>query len=295
MTKNNFGYLLREGVRGIFLHGFRSFAAVCVTISCLIIMGSFCLISYNLNEMVANLENENRVLVYIDESYTTAEAMSVGSRINLIANVEDATFISREEALQSFIAEQDDPSVFDGLSAETLRDRFAVSLIDNLQMKQTVAELETIDGVVKTSAHYEISEGFQTIQNVLNLVSFAIILGLLIVSLFIISNTVKLALYDRKEEIEIMRVVGATNGFIRVPFVIEGILLGIISSVGAFFLQWSVYDLLASRISAVDTLRLFAVVPFSTVALPLALAFAFTGLLVGVAGSMLSIRKFLQF
>lgn len=295
MTKNNFGYLLREGVRGVFLHGFRSFAAVIVTISCLIIMGSFCLISYNLNEMVAKLENENRVLVYIDENYTTAEAMSVGSRINLIANVEDSTFISRDEALQNFIAEQDDPTVFDGLSAETLRDRFAVSLIDNLQMKQTVAELESIEGVVKTSAHYEISEGFQTIQNVLNLVSFAIIFGLLVVSLFIISNTVKLALYDRKEEIEIMRVVGATTGFIRVPFVIEGVLLGAISAVGAFFLQWSIYDLLASRIAAVDTLRLFAIVPFHVVLVPLAIAFALTGFVVGVAGSMLSIRKFLQF
>ena len=294
MNKNNIGYLLKEGVRGVFLHGFRSFAAVCVTVACLIIMGSFCLISLNLNVMVSELESENEVLVYIDENYSEAEAKSVGSQINMIANVKNAVFVSREKALEQFVSEQDDAEIFEGIDAETLRDRFEVTLVDNTIMKQTVSDIEQINGVIKTSAHYEISDGFQTVRNVLNLTSAVIILVLLIVSLFIISNTVKLALYDRKEEIAIMRMVGATNSFIRLPFIVEGFLLGIIGSVIAFFIEWGVYDLLAERIEAMDTLQLFRIIPFTTVLPFVLVAYLITGFLVGVMGSMLSIRKFLQ-
>ncbi len=294
MNKSTFGYLVREGVRGVFLHGFRSFASVCVTVACLIIMGSFCLISYNLGVMVDEYENENKILVYVEETYSEAEAKSVGSQINMIANVENAVFVSRQQALENFIAKQKDPTAFEGLMAETFRDRFEVSLTDNTIMRQTVEELGKIKGVADTSVDYELSEGFKTVQNVLDLASLAIILGLLVVSLFIISNTVKLSMYDRKGEIAIMRIVGATNGFIRFPFLIEGFLLGMLGSVIAFFLEWGIYDLLASRITALDTLQMFHIVPFTDVIGVIAAAYVPTGFVVGVLGSMLSIRKFLR-
>ena len=104
MKNKNVGYLLKEGIRGIFLHGFMSFAAVCVTVACLIIMGSFSLIMLNLDHMVLELEQQNQVLVYIDESYTEAEAKSVGSEINLIPNVAKSEFVSKEAALDSFVS-----------------------------------------------------------------------------------------------------------------------------------------------------------------------------------------------
>ena len=128
MKKNNIGYLLREGFRGVFLHGFMSFAAICVTVACLIIMGSFCLILYNTSAMVKELEQENEMLVYIDESYSEAKAKSVGSQINLITNVRSAVFVSREQALEVFIDEQNDASLFAGidrLTAERSRVGFA--------------------------------------------------------------------------------------------------------------------------------------------------------------------------
>ena len=294
MNKSNFGYLLREGVRGVFLHGFRSFASVCVTVACLIIMGSFCLISYNLRVMVNEYENENKILVYVDETYSEAEAKSVGSQINMIANVENAVFVSRQQALENFVAKQDDTTVFEGLDAETFRDRFEVSMADNSIMKQTVADIEQIQGVADTSADYELSEGFRTLQSILNMASVAIILVLGIVSLFIISNTVKLSLYDRKEEIAIMRMVGATKGFIRFPFLVEGFLLGMIGAVIAFFIEWGLYDLLAARINAMDTLQMFTIVPFASVFVAIVIVYLVIGFLVGVVGSMFSIRKFLQ-
>ena len=112
MKKNNIGYLLREGFRGVFLHGFMSFAAICVTVACLIIMGSFCLILYNTSAMVKELEQENEMLVYIDESYSEAKAKSVGSQINLITNVRSATFVSRDQALDDFVETLNDPDAF---------------------------------------------------------------------------------------------------------------------------------------------------------------------------------------
>ena len=294
MKKNNIGYLLREGFRGVFLHGFMSFAAVCVTVACLIIMGTFSLVLYNVHVMIVDLEKENQVLVYIDEDYSEAEAKSVGSRINLISNVHEAKFVSREQALDNFVGKQSDTTAFNGVDASILRDRYEVTVEDNSLLEQTVAEIEKIDGVAEVSAHYEIANGFQSLQKVLNIASMVIIIVLFVVSLFIISNTVKLAMYSRSEEIAIMKMVGATNSFIRLPFVVEGFILGMLGAVIAFFLEWGLYDFLQAKIAVVDTLQLFQIVPFAEVIELVAIAYALTGFAVGVVGSLLSIRKFLK-
>ena len=294
MKKNNIGYLLREGFRGVFLHGFMSFAAVCVTVACLIIIGTFSLVLYNVHVMIVDLEKENQVLVYIDEDYSEAEAKSVGSRINLISNVHEAKFVSREQALDNFVGKQSDTTAFNGVDASILRDRYEVTVEDNSLLEQTVAEIEKIDGVAEVSAHYEIANGFQSLQKVLNIASMVIIIVLFVVSLFIISNTVKLAMYSRSEEIAIMKMVGATNSFIRLPFVVEGFILGMLGAVIAFFLEWGLYDFLQAKIAVVDTLRLFQIVPFAEVIELVAISYALTGFAVGVVGSLLSIRKFLK-
>ena len=291
MKKNNIGYLLREGFRGVFLHGFMSFAAICVTVACLIIMGSFCLILYNTSAMVKELEQKNEMLVYIDESYSEAKAKSVGSQINLITNVRSATFVSRDQALDDFVETLNDPDAFAGLDPDTLRDRYVVTVEDNSLLKQTYDKLTQIEGVAEVIAHFEIAEGFQTVQNVASLV---IVTVLFVVSLFIISNTVKLAMYSRSEEIAIMKMVGATNAFIRLPFVVEGFIIGIIAAAAAFFLEWGLYDFVLTKIQQLDTLKLFVLTPFTDVIEIVAIAYALTGFLVGVFGSLLSIRKFLK-
>ena len=234
------------------------------------------------------------MLVYIDETYSEAEAKSVGSQINQIANVHNAQFVSREQAVENFVDEMQDEDLFDGLDPSTFRDRFVITLEDNSKMRETEAALRSIEGVADVSVHYEIQEGFQTVQRILNIASVIIIAVLLVVSMLIISNTVKLAMYDRKEEIAIMKMVGATNGFIRWPFVVEGFILGILASAIAFFLEWGLYNLLQTQISMVDSLDLITVVPFVEVIEIVAIGYAVVGFLVGVLGSLLSIRKFLK-
>ena len=294
MKKNNIGYLLREGFRGVFLHGFMSFAAICVTVACLIIMGSFCLILYNTSAMVKELEQENEMLVYIDESYSEAKAKSVGSQINLITNVRSATFVSRDQALDDFVETLNDPDAFAGLDPDTLRDRYVVTVEDNSLLKQTYDKLTQIEGVAEVVAHFEIAEGFQTVQNVLNIASLVIVTVLFVVSLFIISNTVKLAMYSRSEEIAIMKMVGATNGFIRLPFVVEGLVLGLVGGLIAFLLQWGLYSLIVGKIMSTMAAGIITVLPFASVSLPLLLVFLGVGVLVGVFGGLTAIRNYLK-
>ena len=294
MKLNNLGYLFKEGFRGIFKHGFMSFAAVCVTIACLVIVGSFSILAYNLDIMVEELNQTSEILVYIDSSLPDADARSIGTKINTLNNILQATFISREEALEDFIADHDGDSAFSGVQAEDLRHRYVVTLEDNSLMEQTDLQLKSIPGVAKTNAAYELAEGFSTIQDVLHIVSIAVIAVLLVVSLLIISNTVKLAMYDRKDEIAIMKMVGATNAFIRLPFQVEGFTLGMLGAGLAFGIEWLMYDALVQRVSSVDSLHLFTFVPFQELLIPMVLTFAAAGLFVGIVGSWTSIRKFMD-
>ncbi len=294
MKFNNIGYLLKEGIRGIFLHGFMSFAAVCVTVACLIIVGSFSILAYNLDVMVQDLNQTSEILVYIDSDLSDAEARSIGTKINALSNVLQAKFISRDEALESFVKDHNGDSAFNGVQASDLRHRYEVTLEDNSLMDQTDAQLQQIPGVAKTNAAYELAQGFTTIQQVLHIASVALIAVLLVISLLIISNTVKLAMYDRRDEISIMKMVGATNGFIRLPFIVEGFTLGMMGAILAFGLEWVGYDALVNRISSVDSLRLFTFVPFKTLLIPMLIVFGAAGLFVGIVGSWTSIRKFMD-
>ena len=295
MRINNIGYLLKEGIVGIFRHGFMSFAAVCVTVACLLIIGSFSALVYNVNIMVDDLNKTNEILVYIDSELSDAEARSVGTPINQIQNVLQAKFVTREQALEDFIADhKEEGEAFTGVIAEDLRHRYEVTLVDNAKMEETIKRVEAIPGVAKIKAELELAEGFMTLQRVLQIASIGIIAVLLVVSLLIISNTVKISMYDRKDEIAIMKMVGATNGFIRLPFVVEGFTLGAVGAALAFGLEWWMYDSMLVALEDVDTLNLFNFVPFETLLNPMIATFSAAALFVGIVGSWTSIRKFMN-
>ena len=294
MKINNIGYLVKEGIRGIFLHGFMSFAAVCVTVACLLIVGSFSSLIYNLNIIVDDLNRTNEIMVYIDEELPLAEAKSLSSQLNTIKNVQFAKFVTREEALEAFVQEHQNDAAFSGVDASYLRHRYQVILVDNDLMRETVERIGEIEGVAEIKAEYKLAEGFATIQNVLNIATVAVTMVLMVVSLLIISNTVKLAMYDRKDEIAIMKMVGATNDFIRLPFVIEGFLLGMVAATAAFFVEWGMYNLLVAQIKNASTLDFFTLAPFTEIMWPVGIIFAIAGLFVGVVGSWTSIRKFMD-
>lgn len=161
-------------------------------------------------------------------------------------------------------------------------------------MQQVVSDLEATPGIVKVRADETISNGFLTVRNVASLISIALIAVLLVISVFIISNTIKLTTFDRRDEIAIMKMVGATDGFIRWPFVYEGLLIGLMGAVIAFGLQWLLYEAISKGIAGSDTLQLLRVVSFRKIWGPVAGVFGLVGILVGVGGSLTAIRKFLR-
>ncbi len=295
MKTSNLGYLIKEGIRGIFLHGFMSFAAVIVTIACLLIVGSFSCLAYNFNVIVEDLNKTNEVMVYVDETLSDAQARSVGTRLNQVENIYNAQFVSREEALKNFIADHEGDEAFVGVDAKDLRHRYVVTLEDNNLIHETVDNIRGVEGVAAVKANFELAEGFSALQKVLHVASVVVVIVLLMVSLLIISNTVKLAMYDRRDEIAIMKMVGATNGFIRLPFVVEGFTLGMVSAAVSFGLMWLLYDWVVVQLDSVSTLKLlFNFVPFTELLVPTVITFVTFGFVVGISGSWTSIRKFMD-
>ncbi len=294
MRINNIGYLIKEGIRSIFLHSFMSFAAVFVTVACLLIVGSFSAVTYNLNKIINDLNENNEILVYIDETLEEAEARSVGTRLNRVSNVKSSEFISREQATEDFIAKHSNSDAFTGIDPSTFRHRFRVQLHDNRLLSDTKAALAQVPSVVNVVAADKEAQLLVDVQDVVSMISLVVILALLLVSLMIISNTVKLAMADRRDEIAIMKMVGATNGFIRLPFVVQGFLLGVIGAGIAFGLEWLIYSTLANEIATYGAGTLMKMVPFTELALPLAIIFAGAGMFVGITGSFASIRKYMD-
>ncbi len=298
MKRHETSYFFREGIRGIFLHGFMSFAAVGVIVACLLIMGSFALLAYNLDSIIKGIQNSNEILVVVDESLSDAEARSVGTKINQLDNVSDSVFVSKEEALQDFSERVDEQyrTLIQGLEqTNPLRNRFMVRLFDVESMEDTATQLRSLTGVAEVYARLDIATELIRLRNAMNTISLVLIIILMAVSIFIISNTVKLATFDRREEIGIMRVVGATKSFIRWPFVVEGFLLGLFGAVIAFFLQWNIYTLLVRSITnGLGNISLVKTVSFGEIFLPVLAVFVLAGFLVGVGGSVLTIRKFLK-
>ena len=230
----------------------------------------------------------------IDSSLSESEAKSIETELRTIDNVWDATFKSKEEALKDFIEEHDGDPAFSGVEAEDLRHRVVVVLEDNALMEQTIEQIRKVNGVADVVAHYELAEGFSTMQSVLRIISVAVIVVLLCVSLLIISNTVKIAMSSRREEIFIMKMVGATNGFIRLPFVVEGLILGMTGAGLAFFLNRWLYDGMVKRLDKMDSLNFLNLVPFEQLLGPMVVTFVLAGLFVSIIGSWSSIRKFLD-
>jgi len=235
------------------------------------------------------------VMVYVDETLSDAQARSVGTKLNQVENIYNAQFVSRETALENFIADHEGQDAFAGVDAQDLRHRYVVTLEDNNLIHETVDKIKGVEGVADVKANFELAEGFSALQSVLHIASVVVIAVLLLVSLLIISNTVKLAMYDRRDEISIMKMVGATNGFIRLPFVVEGFTLGMLGAAISFGLMWTLYDWVVVQLDSVSTLKLlFNFVPFTELLVPMVITFGAAGLFVGVIGSWTSIRKFMD-
>ncbi|MCF2660657.1 permease-like cell division protein FtsX [Pseudoflavonifractor phocaeensis] len=288
------GYYFSEGFHSIFTHGFMSFAAVCMIVACLLIMGSFSLLAVNLDHMLGDLEAENEFLAYIEEDYTEEQARSLQTKIEAVPNVSQVTFVTRQEALDDFLEGRETNDLLNSLPAEVLRDRYRIHVTDIERLKETSEAVRQVAGVANVRAAVEIAQGFVLVRNIATGVAVVLIAILAVVSLFIIANTIKLATFYRREEIAIMKMCGATNAFIQWPFVVEGMILGLTGALIAFFAQWGLYQLVGKLIIQGNGLSLVTILPYADMIKTILPVFCGTGALIGVGGSLLAIRKFLQ-
>jgi Cell division protein len=289
-----FTYFLREGIRGVFVHGLMSFAAITVIAACLLITTTFSLVAYNVDLVIRGLESESEIIVYIDDSVSRDAATALGNQIRALDNVQDAVFVTKEQTFDEYLKSLgDNADVMEGLRDDNpLRDSYRVTMKDVSKHAETVAALEQITGVASSSSSKEVSDRLIQIRRVTNLISYTLIALLGAVGVFVISNTVRLAMFSRRDEIAIMKMVGATNHFIRAPFVVEGIILGVSAAALSFFCQWGVYRYISGELSSGTAV--LTMLPFTAFWKPLALLLLAAGLLLGVGGSTITIRKFLK-
>ena len=291
----NFGYYVREGFGGIFSHGFMSVAAITIIAACLLITGSFSLVAANIQYNLSKLMEENEFLAYVDESLSEEQARALEDQIKSVDNVAEVQFISRDEAKDSYLTDMSaEDDLYSSLPSSVFRHRFSISVVDISLLSETIDKVVAIDGIADYSAALDVANGFVAVRNVVTLVTIGMVAVLLIISLFIVSNTIKLATLSRQEEIAIMKMCGATNGFIRMPFVFEGIVLGLASALVGFACQWGIYELLINAIRTSTGMQLVSMIPFVQLAPIMAAIFAGVGLIVGVCGSLMTIRKYLQ-
>lgn len=295
MKLNRGGYLIREGFRSISTHKFMSFASVTIIMACLIIMGTVSLLAVNIDALIKDLEDKNEIVAFVNEDYSEEEARNVEKAILATENVSSAEFVTRGEAMDNFMSKYDE-SLMVGIDETVFRHRYVIHLTDIARMEETKNDLENIEGIGhgNVNAHLDYANSFVTIRNIVSVVSAVLIVILVFVSIFIMSNTIKLATISRKEEIGIMKMVGATNSFIRLPFVIEGLVLGILGGGLAFAAEWGIYNIITEKLLGSIAGNFITVVPFENVALVVLVLYLGLGIVVGVFGGLNAIRNYLK-
>ena len=291
----SFGYYWKEGFRNIFKHGFMSIAAVLIMIACLLLTGTVTLIAYNSDQSIETLQQSNEIVVFIDEDLTTREAKALGSEFERIDNIATIEFEDRDVALEKYREELgEDAVILENYNSANnpLRNSFIFTLKDPTLAEQTIEEISAVDGTDYIRADEDVISRLIQVQRVFNIVALAMVVGLAVISIFIIANTVKLAMFARREEISIQKMVGATNWFIRWPFVIEGMVLGLLAGGLAFLAEWGLYSELTNIASGV--IPYFHILPFDNLRLLVLGVYLGAGVLFGIGGSVTSIRKFMD-
>lgn len=288
-----FGYLTKEGLKNVWSNRIMSIASICVLVSCLVLTGIASLFSINIGKVVDSVGKTNETSVYIKKDYSQLEAVYIGKEIERLDNVESTTFLPKEEAMEQFKDLINDDALFAEMQdRDPLPDTVVVVMKDLSLYEQTVDQIKRIEGVDDVSSHTELAKTLTDISNLVNAISLGITLALTIVSIFIIANTIRVTMYSRRFEISIMKSVGATNSFVRWPFLMEGMVIGFISAILATCGVGLLYEVIMTAIQ--QMLPIFVSIPIMNVIWYVAAAFAVSGVVIGFFGSLISIRKYLK-
>ncbi len=290
MKFSSINYLLSEGFKNIFKNWMMSVASIGVLVLCLLLTGSAALFSMNISSALNTIESQNSVTIYLNEEIETEEALSIGERIKDVYNVGECRFYSKQEAVERFKDELG--PIFDGIKDKNpFPHAFHITLIDISKYQETVDQITQIQGIDSVVNRSELFEKLSRFDRLIAIIGVFIVIVLGLVSLFILSNTIKLTMYSRRFEISIMKSVGATDWFVRIPFIVEGIIIGIISAIISSIVLKFIYDILIGYIKRTIP---FSHIPFSSVSFPIFLVFIAAGIGFGLIGGLISISKYLK-
>ena len=297
MKHSIFGYLLGEGFRNVFHNKKSSGASLAIMCATMLIFGLFFMIIENLNNAVETLETQQGIQVFIQKTATDAQMEQIGEQIQAIDGVNKVTFVSKEDALnqtkeklkdkQALIAGWDESNPF--------KASYLVTLTDLKLSSQVQDEIKKIDNIDSIQSRDETINGLVAIANGVRIVSAVILTLLVLISIFIIGNTIKLTVHERRKEISIMKYVGATDSFIRWPFVIEGIIIGIVAALLSILVLGIAYSLItnAAANSIISTMGI-KLLSFTDMTTLLVIVYMVLGIGIGALGSSISMRKYLQ-
>ena len=300
--KNKFGkgrfnlrYLTKEGFRNIRVHKLMTVASITVMLSCLLLIGGAYLIYTNIQSVIERVGEQNVIMVFIDDEATLEQEAALSDMIKSNPNVKDCVFISREESFSNIIYNMGESAqVLDEIGSDFLPNAFKVTIKDMEEFGNTVNTIKNYDNVLSIRENGELAKRIADIQNAVGLVSVVIVIILLIVSLFIIANTVRITMFSRSLEISIMKAVGATNWFIRWPFLVEGVIIGVLSALISYGLIFGLYAAAEKVLASMFAILGNTMVPFEECMWVLLIAFVATGVVTGAAGSFISLGRYLK-
>lgn len=286
-------YLTKEGFRNVWVNRLMSLASVSVLMACLVIIGLGAMIFFNINALLDTVEGQNVIMVYFEDGTTDEQLENAATQIKNMTNVQECTFVSKEEAFEEYMSSKgEDATLFEGLDENPMPDGYRVVVKDLNKFSATVDDLWNLENVESIRENSDIADKLIDIRKAVTIVITGMVGLLFIVSLFIISNTIRITMFSRKLEISIMKAVGATNWFIRWPFMIEGMLLGILAGLLSFGVLAGLYQGMVYVFK--DLLSLFTPVGFGEYAVYILLIFVGIGIFTGSFGSLISMGKYLK-
>ncbi len=295
MKLSGTGYLIKEGFRNVYHNRMMSLASVIVLVSCLIITGTAALLSVNVNTLIASIGDDNEITVYLKPEYSDLDSIKLSSSISSIKNVESVQYRSRTDVLKSYRKEIGE-DIYESLQDEgnPFGNEYKVRLKDLSKYNETVSSINKLDGVDKVSDRSDIAGKLTKLNYFVTIVGLWVVLILAVVTLFIISNTIKMTMYSRRFEISIMKSVGATNTFIRIPFMIEATIIGLVSGLLASGAIIGIYDPVRSAAGSVIGMIKESTLTLSDIWLPTLASMSLIGVAIGLVGGFISITRYLK-
>ena len=300
MKWSSFRYLTKQGLHNLRANRLMSLASIGVLTACLLLTGIAGLFSANVNSLVEYLGDQNETVVYLDQGLSDEQLASVDQTLRSMPGLAAVAYVSQEEVLETYKGYMSEyANLFNDFEEDNpFHANYRVVLEDLNQMDEMIAQLEQIDGVYSVSAPTQLSSVFLTIQRAVTYAGWALVAVLALVSVVVISNTIRLTVFARRKEINIMKYVGATNGFIRWPFFVEGTSVGLISGLLAAGLVIGAYALVVNKVGAMSGFWgpilgscLLSVGQVWPIVLG---AFLIFGVIIGSIGTATSIRKYLE-